>query len=81
MIIDNLTNILPFFVSGFCCGMKSKKIQQQKTTIARKELWKKNYYVCILLHSEDQLILGHLKKGNSEFYEISKITNRKKTFL
>jgi len=39
---------------------------------------KKNYYVCILLHSEDQLILGHLKKGNSEFYEISKITNRKK---
>jgi len=42
---------------------------------------KKKYYVCILLHSQDQLILGHLKKGNSEFYEISKITNRKKNFL
>jgi len=43
---------------------------------------KKKYYVCILLHSEDQLILGSMKKKKIlELYEIQKITNQKKNFV
>jgi len=36
-----------------------------KNDYSTKKIMKKKYYVCILLfHSEDQLILGHMKKEN-----------------
>jgi len=35
-----------------------------KNDYSTKKIMKKKYYVCILFHSEDQLILGHMKKEN-----------------